>query len=257
MTIILTPEFLEPATADVAFVASVDPGATGLGVGRPVDDQVGVLERVLQQAVLLGDAQAVAEAPHVHGAPVPAFPAVRVVLGIGVADEVQEAEEGAVAVAHVAPHVVRPGRGHDPRRTDLPVDADDLLGHQVEGLVPADGLVPGDAAVLDVALALGIEIHPFERREDALRRVDGGAVGHRPGRRRGLAGRGERPAPSIDGPRRSVAVVEIQGQDPQDLAVLDIDEHRSPGGAVGVSLHFSHTDVPPWSSAVCGAVRRV
>ncbi len=208
----LDPELLEPAPADVAFVAAVHTGAARLRVGRPVDDEVGVLERVLQQAVLLGDAQAVAEAPHVHGAPVPTFPAVGVVLGVGVADEVEEAQQRAVPVAHVAPHVVRAGSGHHAGRADLPVDADDLVGHHVERLVPADGLVAGDAAVLDVAVALGIEVHPLERREDALGRVDGGPVGHRPGRRRGLAGRRERPAPGLDGPRRSVAVVEVQRQ---------------------------------------------
>ena len=64
---------------------------------------------------------------------------------------------------------------------------DYLAGDDVQGLVPADGLVAGDAAVLGVAPAgpggaggpAGVEVHPLERGEDALGRVDGATGGRR------------------------------------------------------------------------------
>ena len=89
----LHAQFLEPAAPDGAFEGPVHPVAARFGVGRPVDHHLGVLERVLEQPVLLVDAQAEAVAPHVDGAPVPALPTVGVVLGVGAAHQVHEAEK--------------------------------------------------------------------------------------------------------------------------------------------------------------------
>ena len=75
----LDAELLHPVAPRRALEGGVDAAAGGLGVGRPEDDHLGVLERVLEEVVLLGDAEAMAVAPHRHGAPVPPLPAVGVV----------------------------------------------------------------------------------------------------------------------------------------------------------------------------------
>ena len=209
--------------------------AGGLGVGRPEHHHLAVLEGVLEEVVLLGDAQAVGEAPHVVAAPLPAFPAVGVVLDVGHAPQVDEAVVGAEAVADVAPQVVRRGGGHDGGRPVLALEADHLLGHDVEGLVPADGLVAGLAALVDVAVTLGIEVHALERREDPLGRVDGGLVRHRPGGEGRSAGGREVAAPCLDGPRGTVALVQLEGDDTDDLAVFDVYMNRTTRGQVGQS----------------------
>ena len=99
----LYAQSLEPVAAGRAFEGSVDAAARAFRVGRPEDDHFGILQSVFQQVVLLGDAEAMAEAPHVHAAPVPAFPTVRVVFAIGKTDQVHEAVIGAGAVAQNAP----------------------------------------------------------------------------------------------------------------------------------------------------------
>ena len=137
----LHAQFLEPVAARSALEGGVDTSARALRVGRPEDDHLGVLQPVFQQIVLLGNAQPVGEAPHVHPRPVPALPAVGVVLPIGEAHQVHEAVVGAGAVAHDAPEMVRARGGEDRRRTLLALEPDYLVGDYVQGLVPADGFV--------------------------------------------------------------------------------------------------------------------
>ena len=251
----LDAELLHPEAPDGALEGRVDAAAGGLGVGRPEDDHLGVLERVFEQVVLLGDAEAVAVAPHGHGAPVPALPAVRVVLAVGEAHEVHEAVVGAVAVADVAPQVVRALGGHDRAGADLAVTALDLVGDDVEGFVPADGLVAGHAAVLDVARALGVEVDALERREDALGRVDHRALRLGVRRQGGLARRGERAAARLDRPVALVFVVELDGGETDDPAVLHVDEDRATRRAVGQSFDFSHA--PLTSASRSFSVKRL
>ena len=143
MKTIFTPELLQPLPPGRALEGRVYAAAGRFRIGRPKHDHLGVLERVFQQVVLFGQAQPVAESPHVGGAPVPAFPAVGVVLAVGEAHQVHETEVGAVAVADVAPRVVRAGGGEDGGRSELALHPDDLVGHDVERLVPADRLVSG------------------------------------------------------------------------------------------------------------------
>ncbi len=238
------PEILEPLPPGRALERGVDAAAGGLGVGRPEHDHLAVLERVLQQVVLLGQAQAVALAPHVRGAPVPALPGVGVVLAVGEAHQVHEAEVGAVPVADVAPHVVRTRGAEDGAGPVLPFDPFDLGRDDVERVVPGDGLVAGDTAVLRVAAAgaggagsaVGIEVHALERRQDALGRVDQRPVPDGVGRAGGLARRGEGPAPRLDAPRRSIRVVELDGGHAEDPAVLHVHEQRAPVGTGGQPL---------------------
>ena len=56
------------------------------------------------------------------------------------------------------------------------VDALDLRRDDVGGLVPADTLELGLAAVLRVALAVGIPVHALEREGDAVGRIGAGLV---------------------------------------------------------------------------------
>ena len=102
----LDAQLLHPEAAAGALEGGVDAAARALRIGRPEDDHVAVLEGVLKQVPLLGDAEAMAVAPHRHGAPVPPFPAVRVVGAMGEAHDVEETIVRAVAIADVAPEVV-------------------------------------------------------------------------------------------------------------------------------------------------------
>ena len=210
------------------------------GVGRPEDDHLGVLECVFEQVVLLGHAHAVAVAPHGNGAPVPALRAVGVWERLHEPHEVQKAVVGAVAIADVAPQVVRARRRQDRARALFVPAAGDLVGDDVERLVPRDRLVARDAAVVRVARAAVIEVDPFEGRHDAARRVDQRAL-HLGVRRQGrLARRGERAAARHDRPVALVVGVELDGGHADDAAVLHVDEHGTARRAVGQSLDFSH-----------------
>ena len=95
--------------------------------------------------------------------------------------------------------------------------------------------VAGLAAVLGIALAVRVEIHPLHRMKDALVRVDQRL--HRQGVRRheGAAGRAELAAAGLDHPGGRIGVVELDRRDPQDPAVLDVDEQRTAIGASGVA----------------------
>ena len=103
---------LQPLPTHGAFLRAV--GARGaLRIGRPEHDHVAVLQAVLDGAVgfRLADAQRVA--PVVHGAPVPAFPAIGIVVHARHADRIGEAVERRQVVADVAPGVMRAVRGGD------------------------------------------------------------------------------------------------------------------------------------------------
>ncbi len=204
----LDAEFLGPQAARRALEPRI--GSIGaFGIAGPEDDHLGFLEAILDPAVARRHADAHRIAEVVHGAPVPALPAVRVGGDPGEADQVGETHQRAQVIADVAPLVVRRHREGDGTR---PVDAllpVDLLGDDVQRLVPADAHVAGLAPVLGIALAVGIEIHPLHRMKDALVRIDQRL--HRQGVRRhqGAAGRAELAAAGLDHPGGRVGVVEL------------------------------------------------
>ena len=88
---------------------------------------------------------------------------------------------------------------------------------------------------------VGVEVHALERGEDPLGRVDqwSGAPSVQ-GDTVVLRGGVNVAAPRLDGPRRRVGLVELDGRHAEDLAVLDVDEHRAPGGAVRKALDVTH-----------------
>ena len=199
----LDAEFLGPQ----ATLGALEPGIAAVGafgIARPEDDHLGFLEAVLDPAVACRHADAHRIAEMVHRAPVPALPAVRVGGDAGEADQIGEAHERAEVIADVSPLVVgRHGKGDRAGAVDalLPVD---LLGDDVERLVPADAHVAGLAPVLRIALAVGIEVHPLHGVKDALVRIDDGFHGQRVRRHEPAARRAEFAAARFDRPGRRV-----------------------------------------------------
>ena len=133
------------------------------------------------------------------------------------------------------------GRGHggDGRRTVGLADTGDLARHEIKGLVPRDALVLVLAAQLRMPLPAGVEVLALQRVLDAVR-VDARALGHLVALQGGLARRGELAAARLDGPGRSVVLIEDDGPHPLDDAVLDVHPHRSADRALGEDLLLTH-----------------
>ena len=226
--------FVEPLPANRAFERAVG-AAVRFGIARPEHDHLGFFEQVLDGPVGLRLADAHRAAPVMRRAPVPAFPAVGVVVHLGHADRVLELAKRGEVVADVAPRVMRRVAARDRAVAVHRLLPCDLGRDDVERLVPADALVTGDAAVLRVALAVRVEVDALHRVQDPVGRIDG--------RLDGLAVRGERSparrrellAFRFDRPRLRVVVVEIDRRHANDLAVLDVDEQRSAVGHVDVT----------------------
>ncbi len=235
----LDPQVLQPLAADGALKGGVD-AAGRLGVAGPEHHHLGVLEGVLQQVILFRDAKSVAEPPLVHAAPVPTLPTVGVVIGIGAAHQVQEPEVGAVAVADVAPQVVRRASAHHRPGTELLLDPLDLVGDDLGRLVPTDPLVARDPPVLAVAVAVRIKVHPLHGVEHPLGRVDHRPPAQRVRRDGGLARRLKFPVPGLDGPGSRIGVIELHGRDAHDPAVLYVDKDRASRCPIGQFYYLSH-----------------
>ena len=225
---------LQPLPAHGAFLRAV--GAAGaLRIGGPEHDHVAVLQAVLDGAVGLRLADAQRVAPVVHRAPVPAFPAVGIVVHLRVADRVGEAEQRGEVVADIAPGVMRAVRHRDRAGAVVALQPLDLAGDEVERLVPGDAHVARLAAVLRIALAVRIEVDALHRIEQPVGRIDDrlGVLAVR--RQRGLARRRELEAARLDRPRRRIVVVEVDRRHADDLAVLDVDEDRPAVGHVAIA----------------------
>ena len=220
----LDAQLLHPMPPDEVVLAAVHIGGA-VGVYRPEDYLLGVLERVLQQFGLLAVTQAPPVAPGVSGAPVPAFPAVRVVQALAVAQDVEEPAQRAQLVVQEAPVVVRRGHSGDSRRPVLLADAGHLAGHQVKSLVPADALVLVLAPHLRMAIAVGVEVLALHGVLHAVG-VDPRPLRHLVALQRGLARRRELATTRLDGPRGCVGLVKDYGPHLGDDAVLDVNPHR-------------------------------
>ena len=243
----LDAHFLHPVTPDEVLLAAVHVGGA-VGVHRPEDDLLGVLEGVLQQLGLLAVAQAPPVAPGVGRAPVPPLPAVRVVEAHAVAQDVEEAAQGPELVVEEAPVVMGRGHGGDGRRAVRLPDAGDLAGNEVQRLIPGDALVLVLAPQFRMPVPVGIEVLALEGVVDPVV-VDALPLRHFPALQRGLARRGVLLAPRVDGPRRGVGLVEDDRAHPGDDAVLDVHPHRPADRALYKNL-FRHLS-PPHHQVTC------
>ena len=159
---------LEPLAAHGAFLRAVGPGR-GFRIGRPEHDHVAILQTIYDGAIGFRLAHAQAMAPVMDRAPVPAFPAIRVVVDLGMADRVLEAVQRAQVIADIAPGMVRPMADRHHAGTVFPLGALDLAGDNADGLVPGNPLIARFAPVLGIAFAIGVEIDPFHGIEQPVR----------------------------------------------------------------------------------------
>ena len=223
----LDPDLFRPETADRAFQAGIAAGRR-LGVGRPEHHQFAILEAVLELSIGLGRAVAHRIAVMVHGAPVPALPAVGIDDHLGRADRIVEPEQRAEVVAEIAPGMVRGMAGEDRAIAVLRLHPPDFGSDDIERLVPGDALVAGNAAILRIARTVRIEVDPLHRIEQSVLRIDGRFVGKTVRtdarlrrRRKSPAARGNTPAPL-----RRFLDFELDRRHADDLCVLHIDEDR-------------------------------
>ena len=151
------------------------------------------------------------------------------------ADRIGEAEQRREVVADIAPGVMRAVREGDGARAVFALLPLDLVGDELDRLVPGDAHIAGLAAVLRIALAVRIEVDALHRIEQAVRRIDDGFRILAVRRQRGLARRRQLHALGLDGPRRAVVVGQIDRRHAHDLAVLDVDEHRPAVGHVAIA----------------------
>ena len=243
----LDAELLGPLAAHGPFKTAIV--AVGFfRVAGPVHDQFAFPEAIFHAAVGFGRGVAHAVAVMVHGAPVPAFPAVRVDDHLGMADGVHEAEIGAQVIADVAPGVVRAVAAQDGAVAVFPFYPLDFPGDDVQGLVPTDAFVSRDAALLAVARPVRVEIHAFHGIQQAVPGIDQ-RLGCQPmGAEGGLARRREGPAPGRHGPGRRVLAVKVNGGHPDDFIVFHIYKNRAAVGVVGIAnaaiVHFC-AEFPP------------
>ncbi len=229
----LGPEEEQPAGE----LSAEAPGG-GLGVAAPHHHHVAVLDDVVHDVVGRVHHADQPFAPDVPGAPVPAFPAVRVAHLLGETAHLVE-EQGGAAVRGmdelafpVAVALYQDGEG-----AVLLVDAPDLAGDEVGGFVPGDAHVLALAPVLRIASpgaggigsALRVPVHALERVLHPVGRVGTLLVRQAPRRRRRLEERLQGLAVLLDLPGFElggvVLGVPVQRPDADDAAVLDV--HRT------------------------------
>ena len=204
----------------------------GVGVDRPVDELLGVLERLGEHVEAVALAEPPVPAPGVHAAPVPALPAVRIIQELGVAEDVVEPRHRAHLVVEQPVVVVRGDEGRDRRRAVGLAHARDLAGDEIQRLVPGDAHVLVLAAQLGMALPFGVEVLPLHRVLDAVLRVHARALGDVERVDGGLARVGEPLALGLDGPATAVLFGEAQRAHALDRAVLDGDLDHAADAAV-------------------------
>ena len=166
----------------------------------------------------------------------PAFPGVGVIAQLRVAQHVPETAEGTHLVLQQTEVSVRTGGAGDGSLAVGSVDTLDLALQQVESLVPGDALIAGLTTVLNVTLAVGIEVNTLHGVLDAVLGVDTGLHGAHVVTQRHLAGGSKGLAAGLDGPGLSVGIVKNDGAHLSDLAVLHVDENGTTNGAVSEDL---------------------
>ena len=242
-------QFFQPLAADRAFVSGVN-AAGRLGVAGPEDHHLTFLQTVLDGAVAFRRAQVHALSPVMHGPPVPAFPTVRVVGHGRPADVVEKPQPGAQPVPRMPqrwweplPFRMAPGPWSLFTRLISPATISRASSQLIRSY-------PETAPILRVPLALRVKIDPFHGIEEPVRRIDHRLENKRMGRYGRFPGRGKGFPPGLDRPGRRVFVVEFDGGDADDLAVLHVDEYRAAVGVARVSGDtLSHVRAEPEAGA--------
>ena len=234
---------LAPPVAQAAGQLTLPAPGRGLLVAAPEEQQLGVLGDVPEQVALLALADGLA-APEVLAAPPPAFPAVRLAhLQREAAPLAEQLAAGAVAGLHDLVLAVLVALVEQGGRAVLLLDAVHLAGDDVERLVPGDALELAHAAVLRVALAVGVEVDAHHRVADAGRGVHALLVGEAVRGDERLHAGLERAAPDFHLPGVQVFLlvlpVVVHRADADDLAVLHV-HHRGVGA---VLRHAAEADV--------------
>jgi hypothetical protein len=105
-----------------------------------------------------------------------------------------------------------------------------FLDDQLDRFFPGDANILTLAPVLGVSLTGGIPIHPLERVQNAVRRIDALFIGQAIRRDEGLHAGFQDVTVSFHFPRieilRTIFPIEMQGPDPDYPAVFDIDYRR-------------------------------
>ena len=225
---------LQPLPAHGAFLRAIG-AARALGIGGPEHDHVAVLQAIFDRAVGLRLADAQRVAPVMHRAPVPAFPAVGIMVDLGVTAGVAEAEQRGEVITDIAPGVMGTVRHRHDAGTVGALEPLDLARDEVERLRPRNAHVARFAAVLGIALAVRVEVDALHRIEQAIGRINDRLRVLPMRGKRGLARRRELQSARFDGPWQWIIRGEVDRRHADDPAVLDVDENRSAVGHVAIA----------------------
>ena len=242
---------LGPPVAETARQLALPAPRRGFLIAAPEKEQLGVLGDVVEQVALHPLADRLA-APEVLASPPPAFPAVGLtVLLREAAPQAEQLAAGAMAGLHDLVLSVLVALVENSRGTVLLLDAIHLADDDVKRLVPGDALKLADAAVLRVAVAVGVEVDTHHGVADPRRRIDALLVGDGVRRNQGFHAGLEGLAPHFHLPGvhillRIVLPIVVHRADTDDLAILDVHHRR-----VGTVLRYTAEADIPYQRLLC------
>ena len=199
----------------------------GFLVAAPEEEQLGVLRDIVEQVALHPLANRFA-APEVLASPPPTFPAVWLtVLLCETAPQAQQLTAGAVVGLHDLVLAVLVALVENSGGPVLLLDAIHLADDDVKSLVPGDALILAYAAVLRIAIAVGVEVDTHQRVADTRRRIDAFLISDGERWNQGLHAGLEGLAPHFHLPGVHILLgivlpIVVHRADTDDLAILDV-----------------------------------
>ena len=218
--------YLGPEIAEAARLLSRPAPGRCLGIAPPEEQHIGVFGDIFPQVRLYPLPYRVLT-PYVLRPPVPPFPAVRVSrLQRVAAHEIEQVRMGAMDPVNRLGFPVSVGLREDRGRPVFLLDAPQLVGHYLCGLVPRYPYEFALPPVLGITLAVRVKIDALERVEYPVWRIRPFLVGKAEGRDQGLHGRLERFAACLDLPGlhlfRLIFFVEVKRAHSHDPSVLHV-----------------------------------